>query len=713
MEEKKVILRRVYIVYVLCCVFALSVIARVCYIQFAQGDYWKQEAKNFTVREIDIEAVRGNIFAIDGSLLATSLPYYEVAIDPCANDFITEAEFDDSVQALCTSLAALLPAKTYQEYYRTIMSARRDTAQYALLARNVSYQQLQEIKTFPLFRLGRYKGGLIYVQTNRRERPFHMLAARTIGYSDTTRGHVGLEGAYDSILTGVSGKRLMRKIAGGVWMPLNNENEIEPKHGKDIVTTIDVNIQDVAENALMTSLTEHNAKYGCVVLMEVQTGEIRAIANLTRQDSGVYVEDYNYAIADAREPGSTFKLASYLVAMDQGQLKLDDQVDLNGGSYKFYDQTMHDSHAPKKEVVTAEEAFWESSNVGVSRLITDRYSGKNGQPKPRQFTDGLHALRFGDSLGIEIKGEGDSKIRNAGEQGWSGTSLPWMSIGYESTITPMQTLTLYNAVANNGVMVKPMFVKEIREKGQTVEKFEPVVLNPAIAKPETIKNARKLLEGVVQSGTAKSMKNTVYTIAGKTGTAQVANAGVYNRENMTYQASFVGYFPADNPQYTCIVIVNAPSNDVYYGGLVAGPIFKQIADRVYATELEIHRPVNFATDTLNELPVVKDGLTGPTLFAMSFLQQDVSGNGSIGGSSYIEVSAAQNSLQVRPSDPATRLTKGIMPDVRGMNAADVVFLLENKGVRVRIRGAGTVIRQSIPAGTKIIPLTEVVLELSI
>lgn len=709
MEERKVILRRVYIIYVMCCVFAVAVISRVCYIQFAQGDYWRQEANNFTVRELDIEAVRGNIFAADGSLLATSLPYYEIAIDPKANAYLDDAEFDDSVQALSAKLAVLLPAKTSDEYYQSIMSARRAGVQYQLLARNVSYQQLQLVKQMPLFRQGRYKGGLIYVQTNKRERPFRMLAARTIGYSDSVRGKVGLEGAYDSILTGVSGKRLMRRIAGGVWMPLNNENEIEPKHGKDIVTTIDVNIQDVAENALMASLAEHDAKYGCVVLMEVQTGEIRAIANLTRQDSGVYIEDYNYAIGDAREPGSTFKLASFLVAMDDGVLNLNDEVDLNGGSYKYYDQTMHDSHSPKKEVVTAEEAFWESSNVGISRLITDRY-----KDQPRKFTDGLHRLRFGDSLGIEIKGEGDSKIRNAGERGWSGTSLPWISIGYESLITPIQTLTLYNAVANNGVMVKPMFVKEIREKGQTVEKFGPVVLNPAIAKPGTIKNARKLLEGVVQNGTAKSMKNTVYTIAGKTGTAQVANNGQYKGgDKITYQASFVGYFPADNPQYTCIVIVNAPSNDVYYGGLVAGPIFKQIADRVYATELEIHRPVNFATDTLNELPVVKDGLTAPTLFAISFLQHDVNGSGSIGGAQIISVSPVEGSLLLKSSDPSDQLSKGIMPDMRGMNAADAVYILENKGYRVRIRGAGTVVRQSISAGTKIIPSTEVVLELSI
>lgn len=710
MEENKNISRRVYIVYVFCFVFALAVIGRVCYIQFAEGDKWKAAAESFTVRELDIEAVRGNIFATDGSLLATSLPYYEVAIDPSANQLMEDAAYDDSVLHLANSIAAMFPDKDAHELWSDITAGRRKGSQYHLIARNVSYEQLQQIKKFPLFRLGRYKGGLIYVQTNKRERPFRMLASRTIGYiGDSGRVRVGLEGAYDSVLTGVSGKRLMRRIAGGVWMPLNNENEIEPKHGRDIVTTIDINIQDVAENALLNALAEHNAKYGCVVLMEVETGEIRAIANLTRQDSGVYVEDYNYAIADAQEPGSTFKLASYLVAMDDGRLSLDDEVNLNGGSYKYYDRTMKDSHAPKKDVVTAEEAFWESSNVGISRLITDAYKNE-----PRVFTDGLHALRFGDSLGIEIKGEGDSKIKNAGDKDWSGVSLPWISIGYESQVTPLQTLTLYNSVANDGVMMKPMFVKEIREKGQTVQKFEPVVLNPAVAKPETIKNARRLLEGVVQHGTAESMKNSVYSIAGKTGTAQIANGSQYKGINgVTYQASFVGYFPADKPRYTCIVIINAPSNDVYYGGKVAGPVFKQIADRVYATELEIHRPVNFAVDTLNEIPVVKKGLTAPTLAAMNFLGHTVNGSGAIGSAHYVAVQTTKNSLEVKGSTPDEQLKKGVMPDMRGMNATDAVFLLENRGIRVKVRGAGTVRKQSVNAGEKITVGNEVVLELSI
>ncbi|HLG03540.1 MAG TPA: penicillin-binding protein 2, partial [Bacteroidia bacterium] len=542
MEERKVILRRVYLVYIICSLFGIAILSRVFYLQFVEGDKWKKEAENFTIRELDIEAVRGNIFAIDGSLLATSLPYYDVAIDPVANSLMNDAEFEDSARALARGLSRILVARNEYDLFAQLIQARERRARYEVIARNVPYKQLQQMKRLPLFRAGRFKGGFIYDQSNHRERPFRMLAERTIGFvSENGKYHVGLEGAFDSVLTGTSGKRLMRKIAGGVWMPLNNENEIDPQQGKDIVSTIDINIQDVAENALLNSLVQYNAKYGCVVLMEVETGEIRAIANLSRhpKDSGVYVEDYNYAVGDAEEPGSTFKLASLLVAMDDGLVNPHDHVSLEGGNHTYYDRVMRDSHTPKKDDVTVEEAFWESSNVGISKAICNAYS-----KKPKAFTDGLHRIGLGQQLGLQIKGEGKARIKSAGEETWSGVSLPWISIGYESLITPLQTLTFYNAVANNGVMVKPMFVKEIRDKGRTVKTVKPEIINAAIASPATIKKAKSLLEGVVQNGTAKHLKNSVYPIAGKTGTAQIAQGSGYGKDknSMTYQASFVGYF---------------------------------------------------------------------------------------------------------------------------------------------------------------------------
>jgi cell division protein FtsI (penicillin-binding protein 3) len=708
-EENKDIFRRVYLVYIFCCIFAVAILARVFYIQIAQGDYWKNVAEDYTVKELNIEASRGNIFASDGSLLATSLPYYDVAIDPLANDFITDEEFSDSARRLSSGLATVLLDQKADQYYKQILNARKRGMRYELLAQNVSHKELQEIKKLPLFRAGKYRGGFIVTQTSHRELPFRLLAERTIGYiSKDGKVKVGLEGAYDSVLTGTSGKRLMRKIAGGVWMPVNNDNEIDPQQGRDIVSTIDINIQDVAENALRNSLGEHDAKYGCVVLMEVSTGEIRAIANLTRQDSGVYVEDYNYAIGDAEEPGSTFKLASLIVGMDDGMISLDDKVNLENGHHAYASTAiMHDSHTPKENEVTVEKAFWESSNVGISKVIHQSYS-----KTPSKFTDGLYRLRFGEQLGLEILGEGPSHIRRAGENGWSGVSLPWISIGYESLITPIQTLTLYNAVANDGVMVKPMFVKEIREKGKTIKTIQPTILSSAIAKPQTIANAKKLLEGVVQNGTGKSMSNTIYKVAGKTGTAQIAKGKGYGKDqnNVTYQASFVGYFPADKPKYSCIVIVNAPSGDAYYGGAVAGPIFKKIADRVYATELDIHQAVNLVPAINPNAPYVKNGLTDQTAAACNLLLVGMkAGN----NTTYSSAKSEGKQVVLSAAKPDALLQQGIMPDLTGMGASDILYLLENKGYRVRIKGAGSVIHQSVAPGQKINKDIIIVIEMAL
>ncbi len=711
MEEQKDILKRVYLVYILCCVFAVAVLGRVFYIQTVQGDHWKKEAANFMNKEQDIEALRGNIFASDGSLLATSLPYYAVGIDPFANVLIDDKEFEDSARGLANGLARVLADHPSSDYFKTLMNARHRGSHFEQLARDVSYKELQELKKLPLFRAGQFKGGFIYDQSNHRELPFRMLAARTIGYiGDSGKIKVGLEAAFDSVLTGTQGKKLMQKIAGGVWKPLNNENEIEPQQGRDVITTIDINIQDVAENALRNTLIQHDAKYGCVILMEVQTGEIRAIANLTRRDSGQYIEDYNYAIGDAREPGSTFKLASLLVGMDDGLINLNDKLNLEGGQHQYLDRVMHDSHAPKEDVVTVEQAFWESSNVGISKAINTAYA-KN----PKKFTDGLQSLRFGSPLGISIPGEAKSHIRTAGEKGWSGVSLPWISIGYESTITPLQTLTLYNAVANNGVMVKPMFVKEIREKGKTLKIFPPEILNPAIAKPETIAKAKLLLEGVVKNGTAKNLASSVYPIAGKTGTAQISNGKDYgkNNQNVTYQASFVGYFPANNPKYSCIVIVNAPSGDVYYGGLVAGPIFKQIADRVFATEMDIHKPVNNLQNPFAEIPKVKNGLGIPTMIALRGLLIDIKSNPDFSQEGFVSIQTQDKNVFASNRNPDQQLSKGVMPDLTGMAAADVLFLMENRGYRIKIKGIGAVKNQSIPAGQSIAKNTIILVELSL
>jgi cell division protein FtsI (penicillin-binding protein 3) len=704
LDFKKDILWRVYLVYVCVCLFAIFIVAKVAVIQFVEGDKWRAYADSLRIREIDIEAVRGNIFASDGSLLATSLPFYEVGMD-VNTDYLTTDFFRQNVDSLAICLSSMFGDRTKKEYKRLLNDARENGDRYIVIKRNVSYQQLQKMKAFPIFRLGRNKGGFIYLQTNKRERPFKMLAARTIGYAREGVA-VGLEGAFDDSLKGTSGKRLMQKIAGGVWMPVRDKNELEPKDGADLLTTIDINIQDVAENALMNQLIKHGAAYGCVVLMEVRTGEIKAIANLTRIDSSRYAEHYNYAIGAEAEPGSTFKLASLLAVMEDYDVDLDDKVEVGDGTQKFYDRTMRDSHKPEKPIYTIQEVFEHSSNVGVAKTITKYYS-----KSPQKFVDRLYAMSMNDSLDLSIPGEGTIWIKSTKDKSWSGVTLPWMSMGYELLITPMKTLTLYNAVANDGKMVKPMFVKEIRRNGKTVQSFETEVINPAICSKETIDKAKKMLEGVVQNGTGKPLKAATYRIAGKTGTAQIAKGGKYKTDGKaSYQASFVGYFPAENPKYSCIVIVSAPTGDAYYGGAVAGPIFKEIADKVYSSSLEIHQEVNkVKTQYATKVPTVRSGNQKEIQAVLGALNVRVT---AAGKNEWVSGTTTDSlTVQLSPKRVEDDLKKGVVPNVIGMTAKDALYLLENHGLDVRIKGRGVISRQSMQAGTKFTKGSQITLEL--
>lgn len=710
MEVKKDILWRVYLVYLFICLFGVAIIAKVCVVQFSEGEEWKARAQTLTTQVFNIEAVRGNIYDAGGSLLATSLPYYEVGIDVNTDHLVglEDAEFGKLADSLARSLAALLGDRPSRDYARMLHNARASRDRYVLLARNVSYQQLQAMKSFPLFRLGRNRGGFVFLQTNKRERPFRILAARTIGYEREGIQPVGLEGAFNEDLKGVSGQRLMQKIAGGVWKPINDENEVEPKDGRDLISTIDINIQDVAEHALMVQLIKNNAAYGCVVLMEVQTGEIKAIANLGRKDTSIYYEDYNYAIGSATEPGSTFKLATLMAAMEDGYVEPTDIVDLRNGTREYYDRTMKDSHEPEVRKVTVQRAFEISSNVGISSIAWNHYS-KN----PQQFIDRLLQMNLDDKLGLAIYGEGAPRIKTTADKDWYGTSLPWISIGYESQITPMQTLAFYNAVANDGVLVRPRLVKEIRDKGKVVKTFGTEVINPAICSKATIDKAKQMLEGVVQNGTARNLKGSSYRVAGKTGTAQIANKGLYkNAGNVCYQASFVGYFPADKPKYSCIVVVNGPSNGIYYGNLVAGPIFKEIADKVYSGSLDIHPEVNAsALPFAAKAPFVKPGKQKDIMTVLDKL--GIRTTVTADADSWVSAVMADTAT-VRLDNRRTEglLRQYVMPNVTGMMAKDALFLLENHGFRVKISGSGVVSAQSVPPGTRFARGTYIELQLS-
>lgn len=706
MNNKKDILTRTYLVYILMCLFALGVLYRICAIQFLQGEEWKAKAEAFTTKVFEIEAVRGNIFDANGSLLATSLPYFEIGVDinaPSIDDKLYKSNRD----SLAFLLSELFNDKSKRDYLKILNSARKAKDRYVLLKRNVAYKDLQTLKTFPIFRKGK-KGGLVTLQTNRRERPFQMLAGRTIGMARQGIKPVGLEGAFDSVLTGISGKRLMQKIAGDVWRPINDENEVEPKDGSDLYTTIDINIQDVAQSALLKALIKNEASHGCAVLMEVKTGAIKAISNLTKAkgDSMAYVESLNYALGYPTEPGSTFKLASMLATIDEYNISLEEKIQVGNGECMYYDRKMKDAHAPTEPVINVQRAFETSSNVGISKTVT-KYFSKN----PKAFIAKLNSFHLNQKLGLSIPGEGVPRIKQVKDKDWYGTSLPWISIGYESLVTPLQTLTLYNAIANNGKMVKPRFVKEVRKNGIIVKQYDTEVIDEKIVKQETVNKAKQLMEGVIKNGSGKGLNITAFKVGGKTGTAQIAKNGDYKSGGTTYQASFVGYFPAENPLYTCIVIINSPSNGVYYGGAVAGPVFKEIAEKVFSSSVDFIQPINIKkTNLLSKAPdVITTRSSELNLVAKSFGLPSITNY----TDSYVYRNHSDSSkINVTAINLEGQLKKGIMPNLSGLSAKDALYLLENNGIYVKLQGFGSVKKQSIEAGQKFNKGNKIILTLS-
>ena len=699
MEVKKDIMWRIYLVFLFVCLLGVAIIVQIFRIQFVQGAYWREMADSLTTDYKNIEAARGNIFSDDGSMLATSVPIYDIRMD-LRTDGLTKEIFEDHLDSLAYCLSELFNDRSKQEYKNDFREARAEGNRYYLVQRNVHFKELQQLKKFPLFRLGRYKGGLLIENRNVRENPFKMLAARTIGYLRDVKP-VGIEASFDEQLKGVGGKRLMQKISGGVWIPINDKAEIEAKDGNDLVTTIDVNIQDVAEHALEEHLQKHNADHGCAVLMEVATGEIKAIANLSKTKAGLYVENFNYAIAESTEPGSTMKMASLLAALDDGLVEPDDSVHVGNGEYYFFNQLMKDSHPPKSPRLSVTQAFATSSNVGISKIIYRAY-GKRQQ----DFINQLKKFNLHRPLGLQIEGEGNPQLKDVKQKGWSAVSLPWMSIGYEISLTPLQILTFYNAIANNGKMVKPKFVREERYHGSLIKSFPTEVIHDSIASRSAILKARKLLESVVEEGTASSLNKSCYKIAGKTGTAQMyANKYGYDKNHRSYQASFVGYFPAGNPVYSCIVVVYAPSNELFYGGAVAAPVFNEISDKVYSSKLEMHDWEMNNHVPVASLPAAKSGSQKELTNVLTQLRVPVQSPNK--DASWVSVNPADDVIRLAER----KMTRGLVPNVLGMGVRDALQILENAGLRVKINGRGMVSRQSIEAGTKITKGQLIVIEL--
>jgi cell division protein FtsI (penicillin-binding protein 3) len=702
MSIRKDIIWRVALVYITMIVVGMLILAKVVDLAIIEKDKYKSLSQKQTIKNFTIYPNRGDILAADGRLLSSSVPYYEIRLDMKSNAFDREA-FRKELTPLARGLSRLFGDKTASAYRSELLRAYARGSRYYLLKRNVTYRQMKALKQLPFFRRGRYKAGLIIVQTNKRIRPQRELAARTIGYlSQGEKGTVvGIEGAYDQALRGKAGVRLMQRLSGNVWMPLRDANTVDPQDGEDVVTTIDIDIQDVAENSLKRQLIKNNADHGCVVLMEVKTGDVKAIANLEKTGDGEYRETYNFAIGESVEPGSTFKLPVLIAGLEDGAWSLEDTVDTDHGKVRFYDKVIRDSHDGGYGKITVKRVLEVSSNVGMSKLVMEHYGDR-----PRDLIDRLYSMGLNNKLGLEIKGEGTPMIHYPGDKYWSGISLAMISHGYEVKMTPLQILTFYNAIANDGVEVKPRFVQELRYHGRTVKRFAPEVINPSICSKETLAKARLMLEGVVEDGTAKNLRNSVYKIAGKTGTAQIADERKGYKQRK-YLASFVGYFPADEPRYSCIVVVSAPSNSVYYGNLVAGPVFREVADKVYATSLDLQRDYLAYSATANSAPYSKNGDLEETerVFGRLGIPYEPPG----GKSRWVRVSSHDSVVVMKP----LRTIPGLVPNVKGMGLKDALYLLEKEGVQVFADGWGTVKKQSVPPGSRATPAMRVYLEMSL
>nr|WP_223151906.1 penicillin-binding protein [Chitinophaga qingshengii] len=681
--------------------FGVAILAKVFYIQNVKGSYWRNMADSLHTGYVALDAERGTIYSEEGRMLSTSIPYFDIRIDFAADGLRDKKGkvFRENLDSLSLALSQMFGDRSKAAYAQLLQEGYKSKDRYFLLKRDVPFNQYQQMRTFPMFRLGKNKGGMIAESKSKRINPFKLLANRTIGLARENSQSVGLERTYNEYLKGVTGKRLMRRIAGGTYVPVEGY-DIEPENGRDVITTIDVNMQDIVETALMNMMVQNEADHGTCILMEVKTGKIKAIANLGRQPDGSYWENMNYAL-QVGEPGSTFKLATVISVLEDKYATMNTMVNMDGGRWQVGRRTVFDSEPhPGPQNVTIKHAFELSSNVAMAKLAVQHYGRQ-----PNKFVGHLKRLRLDQNTGIDLVGEGHPVIKTTSSKTWSNTSLPWMAFGYEVLISPLQTCMLYNAVANNGKMMKPYLVNSIMEYGQVVKQFEPTALLDSICSNSTLKQVQAMLEGVAIDGTARKLRNPYYSFAAKTGTALVAN-GSRGYADKIYQSSFAGYFPANDPQYTCVVVIkNKPHALRFYGANVAGPVFREVADKLYAIAVEKQKPMQ-ANVQLDTLLALKNGKGGEWKQILNTLQMPV--NGTVANNSWVSASVSNRKVNFQPVTQA----KGAVPDVTGMGLKDALYLLENAGLRVVIKGAGKVKIQSLPGGTKIGNEQTIVIELS-
>lgn len=683
---------RVVLIYVLMLVVGIAIVAKIIIIQTVDREELLESARKADIRIVSVPAVRGNIFSKNGTLLATTIPVFDIHFDPVA---VPQDRFDREIGALSDSLARMLKTHTKSQFVNMFTKARNNNKRYVKVARKLKMDEYERLKTFPIFK-ERLGNGLIADKQLVRERPYGDIAMRVIGYvnyNDTLNPvKVGLEGAYDTCLSGRDGVQMRRRINGGRFIDVPASGNVTPSNGKDIYTSIDAKIQDVAEESLRRCLDENKAQQGCVIMMDVKSGFIEVMASLRyNEKKKKYEESYNFAIAENVEPGSTFKAITMTALLENDpNFNINRVLNLGTtGKMRFHNRVMTDSHVVGEGHPTIKQCFWESSNIAFGYLTTEAF-----ESNPQRFIDLIYKTKINEPLNLDIKGEGKPYIKSTSSKLWSKVSLPWMSIGYEETVTPITLLTYYNAIANNGRMVKPQFVKEIRRGNEVVKTFDTIVINEKIASDRTIKTLQELLRGVVENGTAKLLKTCAFPVAGKTGTAQIAQNGNYNKKN--YTASFVGYFPADDPKYTCIVVISNPMGGKYYGASVSAPVFKEIAEKVYATELGI-------TDETANYPANADKYTKASMA----WYEDVNEYCTMAGVRMVDAELNSEWVKVTHSVNGGVAMKSVeldgetVPDLTGMNVMDAVYLIESMGWKVSFSGHGLVESQSVKAGTKL------------
>lgn len=707
MSVKRNILTRIGVIYVLVILFGGYVLGVAAYTQISQGDELMEKARKISLKDITVLPDRGNILATDGRILATSVPSYDVYMDPLAEGLKPDT-FQNNIQGLAASLAKFPGTKSATKYRDELKKARQTGKRYVLLARNLNYLEMKKISHYPILRSGKNLGGLILEQREDRELPLGDLASRTIGYymaKDPNGNFPGIEGAFNDYLKGKEGLSVMQKLPSNALMEVNSSNTVLPENGGDVVSTIDIDIQDVAESALRKALLLHQADHGTVIIMEVATGEIKALVNLgLNKTTGQYHETYNYGLAECVDPGSTFKLASYMAALEDGYIQISDTVDNGKGEVFFSGKRVHDDgRISTMGKISVEDAFALSSNVSVTKIIDKYY--RNQESK---YIDHLYSFGLNRQLGLEIAGEARPYIKYPNKKdGWSKLSLTQIAYGYELLLAPIHTLNFYNTVANNGKMIKPRLIKALRKQSIIEKQYETVVLKESICSQATLDKVHQMLKSVVTYGTAKGIQTDMYAIAGKTGTAQIANARFGYRDKRHY-ASFVGYFPADHPKYSGIVTVYDPKTNGTGGGVVAAPVFREVSDRIYATLPDMFPVIGEdGAVALTEAPHLIPGDYAEALTLSRALNIPLEQTGQ--PEQWVESDSVSSRwiLQARPQ------IQGVVPNVMDMGLKDALFLLEKSGLHVEVHGMGTVRSQSIEPGNPVEEKQTIIIELSV